>query len=762
MMLYNAAPKKICKPRRRHCSVPPNILVAVAILFCFTAPVFAASFTISTASTTAQTLGTSSGQTGTVTSAGSLTVSGGTVAVTISGNNETLLNSGTITQTGSGRVIRDNTGVTGLLITNTTGALMQSANADVIQMNVSPASVILNNYGTMTSLNSGKGGAQAVDFSAILSGSNIVNNYSIGIMQAQDADAVRPGVNGQINNYGTIKSTVTTDTGSDGVDAQNNSGVQITNYGTGLIQGSRHGITGGAVDNTVSFTMSITNQTGGTISGTNGAGVNIDGFNANETVTITNQAGAVIKGNGVTGDGDGIDVDGLVNLNNSGTILSVNSFSLTAPAQSEGVTVGGGTIINSGTIEGNVATGNTNAAGRGITFAGIDTSGTAEPIYANSTVTNSGLIKGQNDSAIAVGGSASGFTVTITNQAGGTIEGGGTNAAILTGADNDTINNSGTIKANGTGKAIDLGAGNDMLNISGSSASVTGDISGGSGTNMLTVDPGAGGNFSYAGTISNFNGVEVKSGTVTLSGSSNYTGATKVTGGRLIVSGSLAASVSGTVAGGSTLQVDGAFNLASAISVSGTLKGTGTVGGVSIQNGGTLAPGDIPGILTASSGISFSGSQASLSIVVGKTTAGMAVAGTDYSQMNITGGAITLNHATLSLSGVSANLQANDLLFIILNGGAGAINGTFNGLAEGTIFTGLDTPGVSIQISYTASASGNTFSGTGNDVALKVIAVPEPSIWCSIATGSLFLLTYRRRRYSQRLSVQAVNLFRRI
>ena len=80
------------------------------------------------------------------------------------------------------------------------------------------------------------------------------------------------------------------------------------------------------------------------------------------------------------------------------------------------------------------------------------------------SVTNSGLIKGQTDSAIVVLGAASGFTVTIDNEAGGTIEGGGdTAAAIQTGADNDTLNNAGDVIADASGKAIDLGDGDDTL-----------------------------------------------------------------------------------------------------------------------------------------------------------------------------------------------------------------------------------------------------------------------------------------------------------
>jgi autotransporter-associated beta strand protein len=540
-------------------------------------PAYATDFNITSPSTAAQTLGTGSGQTGTIQSTGSLAVSGSTVAVTISGNNATLTNLGTINQTGTGRAVRDNTGVTGMTINNgsTTNstALLQAADADVIQMN-KPASVTLNNYGTMTSLNASKGGAQAVDFNAITSGSNIVNNFATGILQARDADAVRPGVNGVVNNYGRIIATNTTDTGDDGIDVQTNTGITINNFAGGSITAARHGITGGPADGTTNFTTTINNSLGGSISGNDGSGINLDGFNARQTASIVN--GGTITGNGVTGDGDGIDVDGLINLTNTGTIKSLNSFSSTTPAQSEGITVGGGTIINSGTIEGDVAAGNSNAVGRGITLAGVDTSGTAEPIYGNSVITNQsgGLIKGQSDSAVAVAGGASGFTVTINNNSGATLMGGGTAfAAVRTGADNDTVNNAGTINGASSGKAIDMGAGNNTLHVTGGAASIIGDISGGvGGTNSMTISPGAGNHFAYSGAIANFNTVEVQSGAVTLSGANTYTGKTVVTGGTLVLDGANRLSANsalqlngGTLeianAGGPNGQTFGSFSL---------------------------------------------------------------------------------------------------------------------------------------------------------------------------------------------------------
>jgi autotransporter-associated beta strand protein len=540
---------------------------ALAVIVMVTAGVgsaHAADFDITTPTTAAQTL--AAGQTGTVETTGSLIVSGSTVAVSLAGNNATLNNLATISQTGSGRAIRDNTGVSNFILNNgsltNSNALIQTADADVIQMNVPAASVILNNYGTMTSLNKSQGGAQAVDFNAITLGSNVINNFATGILQAQDADAVRPGVNGVVNNAGIIRVSVSSTSGNDGIDAQAATGVQINNAATGLISGARHGITGGVTSGTGAFTMSISNALGGVIQGNDGSGVNIDGINANEVVTIMNHG--TITGNGVTADGDGVDVDGLVNLTNTGIIRSLNAFNDT----SEGVTVGGGTITNSGTIQGSISspTGNT-GTGRGITIAGVDKDSNGNPIlpqapYGATTITNSGLIRGDSDSAIAFTSAlASGFSHTITNQAGGMIQtGSATAAAIVTAADHVTISNAGTIDGGSSGKAISGGTGGVTVNISGGSAAVLGNIAGGagaaSGANTMTVDPGQGNNFSYAGSISNMDSVEVKSGTTTFSGVSTYSGTTLVSGGVLSLNGAnrLAASSELNLNGG-TLQL---------------------------------------------------------------------------------------------------------------------------------------------------------------------------------------------------------------
>ena len=643
----------------------------------------AADFTISTDSTAAQTL--AAGQSGSVAAGKTLSVSGASVAVTVTGNNATLSNLGTIKQTGSGRVIRDNTGVTGLIINNgsssNTSALMQSADADVIQMAKSAASVVLNNYGSMTSFNASAGGSQVVDFSSITSGSNVVNNFAGASMKAFEADAVRPGVNGVVNNYGTILSITTTSSSSDGIDFQNNSGVNVNNFATGTINGGRHGITGGALDSTTSFTAVINNSVNGVIQGNNGSGINLDGFNAKQVVTVTN--GGKIIGNGVTGDGDGVDVDGLVNISNTGLISSANSFSSGSLAYSEGITVGGGTITNSGIIEGLVAAGNTNAVGRGITLSGNDITsgvlaGTREGIYGNALVTNlaGGLIHGGTDSAIVAVGAASGFSVTIDNRAGATIlGGGGATAAILTGKDNTTITNAGTINGASSGRAIEMGSGNNSLTISGGAASVIGSINGGvGGSNTLALNPGTGNSFTYADTISNFNSVEVQSGNVTLSGVRSYAGTTRLSGG--------------------TLTLDGANRL----SASSALD----------LNGGTLKIANAAGI-------------------TGQTFASLALS--DNSTIDLGASVLVFNSLGNIASGKTLSVLhagANSYAFQVLGDYSG--NMAFSQLMGATTVNG-------VSATY-------RFDGTYTDVA----AVPEPESYAMLLAGLGLVGSVVRRR----------------
>ncbi|MFL6630626.1 MAG: beta strand repeat-containing protein [Vitreoscilla sp.] len=535
--------------------------VLVPLLAALAAPALAADIVVGGNSTTAQSL--AAGQKLTVNPGASLTVGGGTVAVTLKGNNATVDNQGTISQAGTGRAIRDNTGVTGVTINNgsaaNSAAQMLTADADVVQMNVSPAGVTLNNFGSMISANASRGGAQAVDFSAIASGGNVVNNYATGLLKALEADAVRPGASGVVNNAGTILSITATGGSSDGIDGQANGGIVVNN--SGKVEGGRHGITGGAADAGTVYTMAISNAAGGVIQGDNGSGINLDGFNGKQVVTVDNAG--LIAGHGVTGDGDGVDVDGLLHLVNTGVIRSLNAVPGAGEslAFSEGISAGGGTITNSGTIEGLVAAGNGAARGIGITLTGNDitsgpNAGKRDGLYGDALVTNraGGLIRGQDGSAIVAKGLPSGYTVTIANAAGATLQGGGsTGAAVQLGADAAIIANAGRIDGNSSHVAIAGGSGGLVVNITGGQAVVLGDIVGGVGAvNAMTIAPGAGDTFAYASGIANFGTVEIASGTVLLSGQSSYTGTTTID-----ADATLALQGANRLAAGSTLDLEG-------------------------------------------------------------------------------------------------------------------------------------------------------------------------------------------------------------
>ena len=167
-----------------------------------TGQVWAGSFDITTNTTAAETL--SAGQTGTVQSGVTLTdATKNTVVVTVDETGTSLTNSGTVSQTNTaGRAVRvTGTGVS-FTLTNNAGAIISAAGDDAIQSQ-HDNSVTIYNSGTIEAFN---GGGQAVDLNNIVTGTNLVYNYSTGLIEAFGADALRPGVNGYIYNAGTIES----------------------------------------------------------------------------------------------------------------------------------------------------------------------------------------------------------------------------------------------------------------------------------------------------------------------------------------------------------------------------------------------------------------------------------------------------------------------------------------------------------------------------------------------------------------------------
>lgn len=262
------------------------------------------------------------------------------------------------------------------------------------------------------------------------------------------------------------------------------------------------------------------------------------------------------------------------------------------------------------------------------------------------------------------------------------------------------------------GNAITVASGASLtINASQGIGSLAGAGSVDLATGTLTV--GGASTTSFTGLITG-NGGLTKSGagTLTLSGANDYSGTTSITAGNLIVGDGTSGS-----AANSTFTISG----------TGTLSGSGTIGALTVSTGGTVAPGNSPGVL----------SSGDFALTGGTYLAELngTAAGTEYDQLAVTG-TVDLG-GTLSLS-LGYTPMEDDLFFLILNDGTDEVTGTFTGLAENSVFS---QGGSSFRITYGADSDSNSFTG-GNDVAL--IVVPEPSAALLALLGLSGLL--RRRR----------------
>jgi RTX calcium-binding nonapeptide repeat (4 copies) len=321
---------------------------------------------------------------GTIESGGTLSAA---TAITWTGGSTTpgvvIDNSGTISATT--RAI-DTSGAfsTGsITVNNNAGAIISASGNDAFRINtsISNGTIAVNNAGTITS-----GGGQAIDFNALASplGQVTITNQATGIISAAAADAVRPGTNATIDNHGEI---VSLGAGNDGIDFQAHTGGVINNFAGGSITGARHGITG---DNPIT----LTNH--GTVTGQLGSGINMDTA-SDSTVFVTNTGSIVGQTDGVV-DGDAIDIDGLLALDNHGTLQALGSL---AVGFIEAITMGGGTVNNfaGGTIVSDQRAINVDDSNGG-------------PAFAAATIVNEGLIQGGNGEAIVIVGT---FADTVTN-----------------------------------------------------------------------------------------------------------------------------------------------------------------------------------------------------------------------------------------------------------------------------------------------------------------------------------------------------------
>lgn len=501
-------------------------------------------------------------------------------AVTVgTGTGMVITNAGTIQSTGgnASRAIRL-TGSAGsqhaITINNLATGIIQT-DGDVIQGNNSypTGPIVLNNYGLIQSTGSDPNNGQAIDFNNNTSPSAItINNYAGGVIKAADSDAIRPGPGATINNYGQIISNFVTgangaDSSNDGIDYQNpgNTGT-VNNFAGGSITGSRDGITA---------KEGLTVNNSGTITGLDGSGMNIDSTTNASVMTVVNNATGVITGTALNGDGDGIDVDHLLNLTNSGKIQAVGIF---AGDLNEALAIGGGTVVNN-------AGGIITSVQRAIT---VDDSNLGNAFGAIA-IDNAGTITGQDGEAIKV---TSILANTLTNRATGVI-----NGSVVMGAGADTVNLYAGQVLNGT---LDGGAGADILNLLGSgNATLTGV------SNIETLNVG-GGVWSLGGTQSYAIAVNVTGGTLRATGTLTSATLSVANGGTLALGNAAPATVALqgnlSLAHGATLSAYVTPSAASRINVTGTAA----LDGVFLVNpaAGNYAVGTHYTVLNATGGIS--------------------------------------------------------------------------------------------------------------------------------------------------------------
>ncbi|MEO7101630.1 MAG: autotransporter-associated beta strand repeat-containing protein [Luteolibacter sp.] len=591
----------------------------------------------------------------------------------------------------------------------------------------------INNTGTLTNAGTSTGAAQ-IDSVVGVNVTGVVQNSSTSQMNLTAA-----------NTY-TGATTVTAGTLSVGSLANggsnSNIGASTNAAGNLVLNGGTLQYTGAAVSTDRLFSLqsssSINASGSGAVNFTNTGSMGFNGGTAAKTLTLTgtntgaNTIAAVIGDNtgatSVTKSGAGTWVLSGANTHTGATTVSAGTLTLsnalalqnsaldTTNSIAGTSTAGLKTTVTTLTMGG--LTGNKDLASVFTTTSGGYSAVTALTLNPGTGVTNT------YSGVIANG--AAGMTLTMTGLGTQTFSGANT----YTGA---TAVNTGTLKAGVASVANTSGAfGNNsavtMANVAGATLDITGfntqigsltggGVTGGNvvlGAATLTTGGDNTSPAAYAGVISGTGGALTKigTGTLTLTGTNTYTGNTTVNAGKLVVNGNSSTSVLTTV------------------NTTATLGGSGTIGALVVMSGGTVAPGNSPGILSVGNTDLQAGST------LGMDINGSAL-GTGYDQLNINGTVSLANALSLNLGGYT---PVNDTLFFILaNDGTDAITGTFsNASIDGSTYT-LD--GQDFRISYFGDSTGGTFTG-GNDVVL--MAVPEPGAALLGGLGVLALL--RRRR----------------
>ncbi|GET24068.1 S-layer family protein [Prolixibacter sp. NT017] len=496
------------------------------------------------------------------------------------------------------------------------------------------------------------------------------------------------------------------------------------------------------VTGTAGTTRTIANNVvlganGGTMSIGGGGGANITDFTGviSGTGNLTKTGAAILRLNGsntfagtttvfagtlsVAGDsnlGTGtltldnastLAVTGPTTIDNSIALNGTSTIDNSAAVTLSGIITGANNLVKSGpgtlTLSGTNTYSGTTTVDAGTLSVSSD-SNLGNGALTLSSGTNLALTGATTvDNAVVLSGNA-----TVNTSANATLSG------VISGTGNLTKTGTGTLTLSGSNTysgttstsagilqvASDSNLGTGAVNLAGSTLAVSGATTidnavnlSGSSTVRASADATLSGVVSGSGSLT-----KQGSASLTLSNTDTYTGSTTISAGTLMVTGALSGTASLTVGNTATLAGDG--------SVFGS--GTPTL---TVQSGGTLAPGNSVGTLTVNGNLNVSSGGMLVIDINGNT------AGTGYDQVAVSG-TVDVTGATIS---VAHNYSAGKSVSytIINNDGSDAITGTFANLAEGATLTSGGN-GTVLKASYVG--------GDGNDLTLTTPANVAPVV----------------------------------